>query len=375
MSVITASGSSSSTCSQELVGAIDRGDHLELAAVLEDRPDPLAVDLVVLGDHHPQRHVATVGARGSSATTVVPPLGLASTVTPPPSAAARSAMLVSPLPADDVVAEPAPVVARCGSTSRLAVDCQVDGDRGRVGVLDDVGERLRGDEVGRALDRSDRTAGWPAPGRGVHGDLERQPLRPGVDRPDDAVVVEDRRVDALGDGPNVGQRPPHVVLRAGDRRRGVVRRLRRAGRAPAAACRSATPAPAARRRGCRARCAGAPRPGPRRCAPGRPRSRPPAARSGARRASSSSAWLTVRKPERGLATERAEQLAVVGVERAAALRPAFEHPQLLAALHQSEPGQPASASSPPARRPSRRPGSTPWSTPGPSAAAAPGGRW
>ena len=42
--------------------------------------------------------------------------------------------------------------------------------------------------------------------------------------------------------------------------------------------------------------------------------------------------------ERGLATERAEQLAVVGVERAAALRPALEESQLLAALDQREAG-------------------------------------
>ena len=98
-------------------GPIDGGDHLELAAELEDRADPLAVHLVVLGDHHPQRHAATVGASGSSATTIVPPVGLASTVTRPPSAAARSAMFVSPLPADDVVAEHRARCRRRGSSA------------------------------------------------------------------------------------------------------------------------------------------------------------------------------------------------------------------------------------------------------------------
>ena len=81
MSVMTASGCSSSTCSQQRLRTVDRGDDLELAAELEDGADALAVHLVVLGDHHPQRHAATVGASGSSATTIVPPVGLASTVT------------------------------------------------------------------------------------------------------------------------------------------------------------------------------------------------------------------------------------------------------------------------------------------------------
>ena len=43
-----------------------------------------------------------------------------------------------------------------------------------------------------------------------------QALGPGVDRRHDALVVEDRRVDALGDRADVTERPAHVVLGAGD---------------------------------------------------------------------------------------------------------------------------------------------------------------
>ena len=55
-----------------------------------------------------------------------------------------------------------------------------------------------------------------------------------------------------------------------------------------------------------------------------------------RRASSSSAWLTRAQAQGRLAAEGAEQLAVVGVQRAAALRPALEQPELLAALDEGE---------------------------------------
>ena len=207
---------------EELVGPVDGGDHLDLAVQLEHRPHPLAVHLVVLGDHDPQRHDATVGVNGNSAITVVPTAPSDRTLTLPPSAAARSAMLVRPRPVARARRQPAPVVAD-GQDETLRLQRQRDGHLGRLGVLDDVGERLGRHEVGSALDAALET---PVGQRlvDVQRDLQREALGPGVDRRHDALVVEDRRMDALGDRTHVTERPAHVVLGAGDGGHGGVGR-------------------------------------------------------------------------------------------------------------------------------------------------------
>ena len=86
----------------QAVGVVDGGDDL-VAGVLEQPPQALAQERLVLGDHD---------AHGSSATTAVPsPRGL-ETLTLPPSAATRSVMPASPerslgdRTADAVVGDP-----------------------------------------------------------------------------------------------------------------------------------------------------------------------------------------------------------------------------------------------------------------------------
>ena len=151
MSVMTTSG-----C--ELVDAVaaarrpvDGGDHLELAPELQDGADAFAVRPCCPRRSPPATSRSNSRGERQLGYHVVPPVGCASTVTVPPSAAARSAMFVSP-PTHGVVADPTTVVAtRIASRSPSTARCTRH--RRRVGVLDDVGERLGHDEVDGALDR------------------------------------------------------------------------------------------------------------------------------------------------------------------------------------------------------------------------------
>ncbi len=80
-----------------------------------------------------------------------------------------------------------------------------------------VGEGLADHEVRRALD----VLGEPLPAQGLRGaddDGHRESAGAGLDRRDQAVVAEHRRVDAVRQLPQLGEQLPHVRLHLGQER-------------------------------------------------------------------------------------------------------------------------------------------------------------
>ena len=83
------------------------------------------------------------------------------------------------------------------------------GLRGR-GVLDDVREGFRNQEVGSELDR----VGQTIPGRALHGHRERRPPRERLDRSQQALLAQQGRVNAAGKLAQLRDRLVDLVARA-----------------------------------------------------------------------------------------------------------------------------------------------------------------
>jgi hypothetical protein len=128
-------------------------------------------------------------------------------------------------------AEPSPVVGHL-EHGLAAVAAEGDATRARVGVADDVAERLGGDPVDREL------------GCGRHRNLRlgqvdldrerREPVGVRADRRGQAEVVQDRRPERVYDASDLGDDVLHLLARAGDQivgfdPAGVLRGLEREG--------------------------------------------------------------------------------------------------------------------------------------------------
>ena len=167
-----------------------------------------------------------------------------------------------PLPAAGS-APPTPSSVDLHDQPVVAPDDRDRGPRG-VGVLGDVGQRLRDDEIGGALDGRGRALGHvdrQGDGHGRAGDDRGQG---GVEAP----VLEDRRMEAADQLAQLGQGRLGVVVGAGTRSlAGLLGIGLEALLGPARGPSPARPAVAGRRRAGRARC-GAAR--PRRCRRRRP---------------------------------------------------------------------------------------------------------
>ena len=202
-----------------------RGDHVDLAGVLEQAAQALPHEVVVLGDHDPQRarliqRGPPHGRRGDrgastgrSTSTVVPDGCAAETLTVPRSAATRSRMFARPpldTEAGDERAEPATVVG--DRDAQVAVAAREPDRRvRRVGVLRGVRERLAHHVVRGRLD----VVGVPLGAhRGIRLDRQRdrEPRDARLDRGHEAVVAQHGRVDAAGELAQVGERLAGLVL-------------------------------------------------------------------------------------------------------------------------------------------------------------------
>ena len=140
MSTIATSGRCSSTSASSSSPSAARPDHVE-AGLVEQPREPLAQQHRVVGEDH---------AHGISACTTVPRPGGLSTRSRPPSASTRSASPRSPVPCARS-APPTPSSAT-STTARPSARSHADPHGARLGVLGDVGQRLRDDEVGGRLD-------------------------------------------------------------------------------------------------------------------------------------------------------------------------------------------------------------------------------
>ena len=96
----------------------------------------------------------------------------------------------------------------------------------RRGVLDDVRQRLRDEEVGGELDG----VGQPLADRSLDRDGQRRPPRERLDRRLEPLLAEERRVDPAGELAQLGDRLLDLVLRAREHVR--VGRVAARGREP-----------------------------------------------------------------------------------------------------------------------------------------------
>ena len=140
MSTIATSGRCASTSASSSSPSAARPDDVE-ARLGEQPREPLAQEHRVVGEDH---------SHGISACTTVPRPGGLSTSSRPPSASTRSASPRSPVPRAPS-APPTPSSAT-STTARPSVRADADAHGRRLGVLGDVGQRLRDDVVGGGLD-------------------------------------------------------------------------------------------------------------------------------------------------------------------------------------------------------------------------------
>ena len=157
---------------------------------------------------------------GISARTTVPLEGRDRTSSRPPSAATRSARPVSPLPAAGS-APPTPS-SRTSITTRSRSRRTVTSAAAARGVLGDVGQRLRHDEVGRRLDRRRERR------IDVRGDRHRQrrPCGEGVEPGGQPALGEDRGMDAAGELAQLREPGGELDERVVEQRRRAGARLR-----------------------------------------------------------------------------------------------------------------------------------------------------
>ena len=147
-SISTTSGAQLLDQRQRLLAVGRLADHLDVVLQVEERPQPLAHDRVVVGDQHPDH-------RGTSSVTVVPSPGRETTASDPPSARARSSIDVSPSRRERTPgaagSKPTPSSATV-SVSRPSRGCEAQLDPLRIGVPQRVVQRLLGDPQHLALD-------------------------------------------------------------------------------------------------------------------------------------------------------------------------------------------------------------------------------
>ena len=192
----------------ELLGGGGLGEHVD-ALVGQQSREALADDDGVVGEDHPHGIAAVIRV-------------------PPPEGAVDPQATVERL---DSVAEAAePGAGGVGAADAVVGDLDrhaavrahdVESDARGIRVLDDVGERLGGDEVHRCLDGVGQTLG-------TDGQLDRH-LRTPRERGEgggEAFVGEDRRVDAARERAQLGEGVDDLGVRLGeelvDRRRAAV---------------------------------------------------------------------------------------------------------------------------------------------------------
>ena len=116
--------------------------------------------------------------------------------------------------------------------------------RRRAGVLDRVGHRLGDDVPGGGLDLLG-VADTAQRRVGLDHDLQRQPGGLGLDRLQQPLVGQDRRMDRVGELAQPGEQVAQVPLELGERARRRAGRRGAAARGPARGSRSAPRGPAA----------------------------------------------------------------------------------------------------------------------------------
>ena len=193
-------------------GVADLGDDLE-PGLGEQPGDALADQRRVVGDHDP--HGISALMRRAGAGLALDDRACAS------SASSRSRRPARPESARRASA--ADAVVHDGHAKRAARALEAHRGLGRRGVLDDVRQGLRDQEVGGELDG----VGQPIPDRSFHRHRKRRPPRERLDAPSQPLLAQQRRMNSAGELAQLRDRLVDLVLRA---RRARPSRPRRSAR-------------------------------------------------------------------------------------------------------------------------------------------------
>ena len=223
-SMSTTSGATPPTRSTASRAVARLADHLDVVAGVEDHPEALANERLVVGDRDPDAHDA--GPVGSRAWTRYPPPGSGPASSVPPTSDARSRIPISPWPPRAACAGGGPAVVAHLDLELVASVAQDHLDPGGASVAKRVRQRLLDDAVGgevharRQRRRLSLVADHDLEAAGAHGlgqlvDALEPRLRRG-------------RVGALG-RPHRAQQPPQLgqglaagALDRADRRPGLI---------------------------------------------------------------------------------------------------------------------------------------------------------
>ena len=199
-----------------VLGVAGLADDLDVGLGLEHLAQAGADDGVVVDDQDADPLVLAHRS-GTSATIVAPAPGLDSIFSLPPSSASRSPMPSSPSPSPPPSGGEAAAVVLDHGGDRAAAASEDDADRARLGVLDDVRQRLLHDPVERRLDVARQPVADVRLEVDAHPGLLGEGVAQALERRDEAEVVERLRPQLDREAADVVQRLHDLLAHGGER--------------------------------------------------------------------------------------------------------------------------------------------------------------